>query len=100
MKSTKSKEPTTLAELRAATKQYDKEIPWESTEPLSSEERKEWNRVRRGAAARRKLRKDKTIAVRVDADLLKQSDAYATEHGMTRDELINRGLKGALTILG
>jgi hypothetical protein len=89
----------TLAELREATKQFDREIPLEETRPLPPQEQREWDSLERDSIRRKRSRSGRVVAVRLDPKLLERTDQYAQERGITRDELINRSLKSVLTFV-
>ena len=86
-----------LSELRAATKEYDK--PWKGKglpgNPLTLTERAQFETARRrgrprvGAGA-------KMVAVTIERNLLKHADAAARKQGISRSELIARGLHAVL----
>jgi hypothetical protein len=77
---------------------YNRVIPFEETRPLTAAE------ARLEAAVNRKARRGrpmvgqgaKRVQVSVEGGLLKRADAYAARHGLTRAQLVARGLKLAL----
>ncbi|HZL37954.1 MAG TPA: ribbon-helix-helix protein, CopG family [Tepidisphaeraceae bacterium] len=97
MKSTKNRKRWTemsLAELRDATKQFDTPIPYSATRPLTPAQRTRFERAQRSSLKREKGSAKTTIAVNVDVKLLKRLDEYAILHGLSRSELLERGLRG------
>jgi hypothetical protein len=63
---------------------------------LNASERRRWRRFKK--MGRPKIGKGaKTISLTVEKDLLKQADAYAKLHGISRAKLIAQGLQ---TIMG
>ncbi len=84
-----------LTELRDATKQFDKDINFEDTKPLSPTNRRKWQAIQRGVAARKNDGREQ-VSIQLDAKLLERSDQFAQTHGMSRSELIERSLKSAL----
>ncbi len=89
-----------LRELQEATKQFDKEIPWEETRPMSPENERRFRRSQCASLAHRRSQKRKTVVVALDSMLVDQSDKYAAEHGLSRSEVIERSLQSALEFVG
>ena len=59
--------------------------------PLNARERRQWRRFK--AMGRPKVGKSaKTISLTVEKSLLKQADAYAKRHGISRAKLVAQGL--------
>jgi hypothetical protein len=85
------------AERHAAVKQLDREISFEETKPLSLKAKALWERSRRGRGSPRNGRHTKAVVVAVDESLLERTDQYAEEHGLSRSELIERGLQAILS---
>ena len=84
----------TLAELRAATAEHDGPTDLSKTAPLGRRERARFaasQRATRARAARRRA-----VVVDLDATLIRQSDAYADAHGITRSELLTQSLRSFL----
>ena len=83
----------TTAELRAATRKFDRTLV--PGEPLTPAMRARLRRARRrgrpviGQGAQR-------ITTTVERQLLARADAFAKAHGVSRAELIARGLKAIL----
>ncbi|HEX4123464.1 MAG TPA: hypothetical protein VHY37_01975 [Tepidisphaeraceae bacterium] len=65
--------------------------------PLSAEERRRLARFRRGFPGRPKVKEGaKAINVTVEQGLLRRADSWAKGRGMTRAQLIARGLQLAM----
>ncbi|HET6249780.1 MAG TPA: hypothetical protein VFE47_18970 [Tepidisphaeraceae bacterium] len=89
-----------VAELKAATKEFDRAIPLSKTKPLTASERKLWNRMRKGPAISVYVKRSADeVLVKLDPDVRARSLRYANTHKLTMSELINRSLKGLLTIV-
>ena len=92
----------TADELAEATKEYDHEIPASKLRPLTKEDRKRWEQMKRNPSRSifvldRPKRKGATaIVLELDRALLARTDAYAASRGMTRSELIENGLRSVL----
>lgn len=102
-KITKSYSKMTAAELARATKTFDQGVPFDQTRPLNAEESAWWKRAKVGGnvkgtrRGRPKLgRGSKAIAVTVEKGLLERADAYAQREGLTRAQLIARGLEAVI----
>jgi len=85
----------TSAQHDRAVKALDREILFEETKVLSSKGKALWDRARR-APARKPTRNGKSVSITFHPALLKQSDEYARRHGMTRSQLIAKGLRAVL----
>jgi hypothetical protein len=101
MKRTKTSKPywdMTTEELAEATKQFDREIDLSETRPLTKSERARWERAKRAPdrSIYLKAKPTRAVVVRIEPELLQRTDRYATAHGMSRDELIRRSLRGIL----
>lgn len=83
-------------ELAAATAEFDKEFIADSFRPMTAAERARWQLIKRKPGRPRNGRGVKVISVSVEKDLLKQSDALAKRLGISRAQLVARGLKGML----
>jgi hypothetical protein len=65
--------------------------------PLNAQERRQWRRFK-AKMGRPKIGKSaKTISLTVEKELLKQADAYAKRHGLSRAKLVAQGL---LAVIG
>ncbi len=81
----------TTSELREATKEFDADFV--STTPLTPEMRRRLNRAKRQGSRRRPGKSTHEILIPVEGDLLKEVDAFAKRHGLSRSELIARALR-------
>lgn len=72
-------------------------IPPSETRPLNPAERRQWERDKRKPGRPKVGKGAKVISVTVEGGLLDRADAYAKGHGLTRAQLIARGLELAIT---
>lgn len=96
----------TEAELAAATREFDKGVPLEHTHPLSPAERARWDRIRankpprsgksRGAGRPTVGAGSKPVLITVEAGLLREIDAYAEGHDLSRSQLLAEGVRRML----
>src|SRR5439155_14168055 len=85
----------TASELAKATREFDREVDLTHTRPLSSENRKWWNRARR--AGRPKVGKGaQPILITMEKGLLEQADAYAKKHHINRSQLVAMGIQSLI----
>lgn len=86
----------TAEELDAEVAVYDRPFVAErQSRPLTAKERTQYqDAVKRGRA--KNVRHPKRAQISIDGGLLKRADAYAKRHGMTRSELIARGLEAVI----
>jgi len=90
----------TLEELREATKEYDDPIPASKMKPLTKKQRELWERMRKGPSVSVHIgRGPDEVIVKLDSDVRKRCMKYAADHKLTLSELINRSLKGLLTVV-
>jgi hypothetical protein len=87
------------AELAAATKQFDKPLASTAIRPLSRRNRARWERAKKAGFKSVYVGKKEKLVLEVDADWLERFDRRAAEHGMTRKELISRGLRSAMAFV-
>jgi macrodomain Ter protein organizer (MatP/YcbG family) len=90
-----------LDELREATKEFDKPIPFSATRALTPAERARFEQGRRASASKNgagksQARKQREIKVKLDQELLRRSTDYAAKHKMTLSDVISRSLVSAL----
>lgn len=87
------------AELREATRQYDREELGLPGKPLTASDRKLLAKARRRG---RRLARPEIMRVRISMEpaLLTQTDATAKKWGISRSELIARGLRQVLKRAG
>jgi hypothetical protein len=83
------------AEKEATVREFDREFIGEQFGPLSSRQRKAWNRARQRMNQNRSI-PVKRISLIVPLELLSRSDAMAKKVGASRSDLIARGLKAVL----
>lgn len=88
----------TTGELRAATKEFDDPAYQPPAQPLTAEDRGQQRRARNKGGRPRKGLGAKTISLTVEKALLARSDASAKKLGISRAELIERGLNAVLPI--
>ena len=86
----------TAEELDAEVARFDHEITEAPMKPLTPRMKKALRRSKRG---RPKIgRGARRVLITVERDLLSRADSYAKSNGMSRSELIARGLKSVLGI--
>jgi hypothetical protein len=90
----------TTEELQEATKEFDEEFVFEKSRPLTPEERALWEEVKAKGQATSNGKPEAHIAVRVDKALLKRCMALAKKKRLSRDALIERGLRVLLAAEG
>ncbi len=87
----------TAAEVAEATRQYELELPAGADglpgRPLNARERKQWQKVRRKMGRPRIGKGAKRVMVSLEAQLLKESDAFAKRHQLSRSQMISAGLR-------
>ena len=92
----KRHEKMTAAELREVTKEYDRELPVGPDglpgRPMNSIERRKWRKVRTRMGRPQIGNGVKRVMVSLEADLLKQSDRFAKEHGLSRSKMTSAGV--------
>jgi hypothetical protein len=81
------------AEKTEAAREFDKEFIADKFRPMTAADRQRWQRIKRKPGRPRNGRGVKIISVSVEKDLLKQSDSLAKELGISRAQLISKGLK-------
>jgi hypothetical protein len=106
MKRSKPWTRMTEAELAAATREFDKGVPLEETLPLSAADRARWERMRankpprsgtgRGAGRPKVGAGSKPVLITVEAGLLREIDAYAEGHDLSRSQLLAEGVRRML----
>ena len=83
------------AELAAVTRKYDEDFVFESGKPLSATDRKRHTVARRRGRPRIGLGAEK-VRVTIEKSLLREADLFARAKGLSRSELIARGLRAIL----
>lgn len=77
------------AEKEKVWESFNREIPFSETRPLSAADR----RLHGFAGRAPRVRQDtKAVSITVSRSLLRQADAYAKAHGLTRAQLVAQGL--------
>jgi hypothetical protein len=61
--------------------------------PLNARERRQWRRFKNKMGRPKVGKGAKTISLTVEMGLLKQADAYAKRHGISRAKLVAQGLQ-------
>jgi len=85
----------TTAELAEATKEFDRPLKVDAFGPPPAEARAQLDRARRKRPASTR-NGTRTIRVSVAQRLLNESDAFAKRHGLTRSQMIEKGLRAVL----
>jgi hypothetical protein len=80
---------------------FNRDIPLSETTPLSPRQKADLEAARRAGRARlarerRQSEKLRRVQVELESRLLKRADAYAADHGISRAELIAKGIKLAI----
>jgi hypothetical protein len=85
------------AELREATREYEKELPVGPDglpgKPLNARERKQWHALQKKMGRPRLGKGVKRVMISLETDLLRQSDIFAKRHHLNRSQLISAGLR-------
>jgi hypothetical protein len=86
-------------ELAEATKEFDRPIPESKLRPLTAAERREFERLQAGPSRSiyLKPRKQRQVKVKLDQELLRRSEDYASRHKMTLSDVISKSLVVALS---
>jgi hypothetical protein len=87
----------TVAEMRAATKQYDRPIPVSKIRPMTKGERQKFDAMRRGGVRSIFIhdRPRRDITVKVSEDTLRRCQEYADRHHLSLSDVIDLGLSTA-----
>jgi hypothetical protein len=86
----------TTEELARATAEFDEELVIDKCGPLSPEDQKRWQRMKRKMGRPKKGAGVKVISVSVERNLLGRADRLAKKLRTTRAALIARGLEKVL----
>jgi hypothetical protein len=88
----------TTAELREATKEFDEPfVALEKSRPLSPAQKEVHRQAKRRPPGRPKVGAGAArVLISVERGLLKDADAYARRHGLTRAAVVAQGLKSVL----
>lgn len=83
-----------------ATKKYDRPIPLSKTKPLTKQEREQWERMKKAPYVSIYIKRSPNeVIVKLDPKVMARSAKYAARQKITLSELINRSLKGLLTVV-
>jgi len=99
-KKTKPYWEMTTEELREATKEFDEEFVFERTKPLSPKMKAAWEAAKAKGETAQNGKAEAHIAVRLDKALLERCMALAKKKRLSRDTLIERGLRALLAAEG
>ncbi len=83
-------------EKAAVTKEFDREFIADTFAPLRPAQQKEWRRLKTAMGRSKKGNGVKVISLRVEKDLLKRADEFAKKEGLSRAQLVARGLEREL----
>ena len=64
--------------------------------PLNKKERAEWKRIKAKMGRPRIGKGTTNVSVSLEKNLLKAADRFARKHGMSRSELVARGVKAVI----
>jgi hypothetical protein len=90
----------TAEELDREVAQYDRELSTDDARPLTPAQRAQEVRARRKRGRPKVGRGAKRVLVTIERDLLRQSDQYAKQRGLTRAALISHALRVILSKAG
>jgi hypothetical protein len=85
-------------ELREVTKEFDEPFVKDRAEPLTPEMKAQWERAKLKRGRPMKGHGAKVISLSVERDLLGRADALAEEQGMTRADLVAKGISAVLAV--
>lgn len=85
----------TTEELAEATKEFNEDFVFEKTRPLTPTDRKRLALARKRGRPKIGLGAEK-IRVTIERGLLRKADRYAKKSGISRSELIARGLRAVM----
>ncbi len=91
----------TTAELREATKEFDRPFAYEKGTPLTTADKERFRKARDHATTVKRGRPRigrgaARITTTIERSLLLRADSFAKSHGLTRAELIARGMERVL----
>jgi hypothetical protein len=82
------------AEKNAEVAPFDRgEVPLSRSRALTTAERKQWNRIRRGLGRPRIGRGAAIVPVSIERGLLEEVDAFAQANHLKRSQMVAEGLK-------
>lgn len=96
MKKKKKYTEMNTAELAEATKQFDEEFVADRARPLTPEERKQWQRIRRKRGRPKLGAGVQVISVSLEKGLLQRTDRLRKKLGLKRAEFISQALQRAI----
>lgn len=82
----------TDAERDAEVARFDKGIRFEDTRPLSAKSKLLWEAARHGRGRPQKPAKVARVLITVEPELLSLADRFARRNGLSRSEMIAKGL--------
>jgi hypothetical protein len=85
----------TPAEKEAEFRRLDK-LDYSQTRPLSAKGKLLWERARRGRPPKPVSERASRVLVSLEPRLLARADAFARAHGMSRSQLVARGIDAVL----
>ncbi len=86
----------TATELAEATKQFDKPFVIDQSRPLTTEEQKQWERIKRKRGRPKTGEGCKRVSVSLEQGLLKRATALARKRHISRSKLLAQVLEEAL----
>ncbi len=86
----------TTAELRVATKEFDRPFIIDTFRPMTPAERARWNRVKRNRGRPRVGEGAEVVSVSIERGLLSKADKLAKKLKVSRAKLIAHGLENLL----
>ena len=84
------------AEKERVWESFNREIPRSETRPLSAAMRREWEKAKRRRGRPRSGEGAKPVYVTIERALLRRADNYAKAQGLTRAQLVAKGLMSVL----
>lgn len=101
LKTRKSYSQLSSAELDRMTEKFDRSMVIEQSAPLTVQMKTSDRRARRARPGRPRVGLGaEKIRISVERGLLEQADALAHRKGVTRSELVARGLQAAILLAG
>jgi hypothetical protein len=84
------------AQKDAEVAKFDKGVDLHKTKPLTTQQRRLWNKAKRKRGRPRVGKGVEVISLSVERDLLRRADQVAKQQGISRAALFARGLLAAL----
>ncbi len=85
-------------ELRKATEEFDKEFVIDTFGPMPPAAQRQWERMKAKPGRPKVGKGAKVISLSVERGLLERSDRLARKMGLSRAELVSRGLQAVLLV--